>query len=328
LISSGVLYRIDAGKSIDMQVVTAFPQVDMNWDDLKLFLALARSGRLASAAQIVGQDATTVGRRLNRLERELETTLFEQAPSGHVLTERGSSLLKHAEMMEAAALGIQKVVDRDDGALSGSIRLSVSEGFGSRVIARQLPRFTNIYPRVGVDLIASSGFLNPSRREADIAIMLARPKAGPLVTRKLTDYRLGLYAQNDYIADARPLTTVGDLGRHRLIGYIPDLIYAPELRYLSEIDARLEASIRSSSINAQAELIASGAGIGILPCFMGDHTPGLVRLLAGEVEIQRSFWLVVHRDVRRIARIDLFIQWLVETMARLQPTMQGIGSTV
>ena len=299
----------------------------MNWDDLKLFLAVARSSRLASAAKVVGQDATTVGRRLQRLERELETTLFEQAPSGHVLTERGLALLEHAEMMEAAAFGIRKFVDNDAGALAGSIRLSVSEGFGINVVARELPQFTRIYPRVSVDLIASTGFLNPSRHEADIAVMLTRPKAGPLVTRKLTDYRLGLYALPAYLADAPPLNAIDDLARHRLVGYIPDMIYSPELRYLAEVDARLEASIRSSSINAQAELIASGAGCGILPCFIADRIPGLVRMLAPQVDIRRSFWLVVHRDVRRIARIDCFVDWLLTTMAQLQPMMLGSAGT-
>ena len=101
------------------------------------------------------------------------------------------------------------------------------------------------------------------------------------------------------------------------------MIYAPELRYLAEIDGRLDASIRSSSIVAQAELIAAGAGCGILPCFIGDQMPGLVRVLPEAVDIARSFWLVVHRDVRRIARIDRFIAWLDATIGDLKPLMLG-----
>jgi DNA-binding transcriptional LysR family regulator len=153
--------------------------------------------------------------------------------------------------------------------------------------------------------------------------MLARPKSGPLVARKLTDYHLGLYAHPDHLARTGPITTTADLMQHRLIGYVPDMIYAPELRYLAEIDGRLDASIRSSSIVAQAELIAAGAGCGILPCFIGDRVPGLVRVLPEAVDIQRSFWLVVHRDVRRIARIDRFIAWLDATIGALKPLMLG-----
>ncbi|KQN24277.1 LysR family transcriptional regulator [Sphingomonas sp. Leaf34] len=295
----------------------------MDWDDVRYFLALARAHRLGPAAKLLGQDATTVSRRLQRLERRLQTTLFEQTVAGYALTERGAALLEHAETMEASALGIQEVVGTDAGVLAGPIRLSVSEGFGSRILAPRLAAFTNQYPRIAIDLIASTGFLNPSRREADIAVMLARPKSGPLVARKLTDYHLGLYAHPDHLARSGPIATTADLMRHRLIGYVPDMIYAPELRYLAEIDSRLDASIRSSSIVAQAELIAAGAGCGILPCFIGDGVPGLVRVLPEAVDIQRSFWLVVHRDVRRIARIDRFIAWLDATIGDLKPLMLG-----
>ena len=113
------------------------------------------------------------------------------------------------------------------------------------------------------------------------------------------------------------------LTRQRLVGYVPDLIYAPELRYLAEVDERLEPAIRSSSITAQGRLIASGAGCGILPCFLGDATPGLVRLLRDEVAIERGFWLVVHRDMRRVARVEAFISWLRKTVADAQELLLG-----
>lgn len=294
----------------------------MNWDDVRLFLAVARAERLSAAAAMIGQDATTVSRRLKRLEQALEQRLFEQSPSGHVLTAHGARLLEQAERMEAAALGIQRTKTDVGAEIAGTIRLSASEGFGTRIIAPRLREFTARHPRVEIDLVASSGFLNPSRREADLAVMLARPKAGPLITRKLTDYRLGLYATADYLAAAPPLTDKAELVRHILVGYVPDQIYAPELRYLTEIDPRLEPSIRSTSINAQAEIVASGAGCGILPCFLADSLPGLVRVLP-ELFIQRSFWLVVPRDLRGIARIDQFVSWLVAEVEARRSVMMG-----
>lgn len=294
-----------------------------NWDDLRVFLALARSGTLASAARLVEQDATTVARRLQRLEAALKLTLFEHTPSGHALTEAGHRLLAHAEAMEAGARQVQQESEAEAGGLAGTLRVSVSEGFGTWIIATRLARFAQRHPGVAVDLIASSGFLNPSRREADIAIMLARPKGGPLIAAKLTDYRLGAYAARAYLAEAGAIGSIDELTRRRLTGYVPDLIYAPELRYLAEIDERLEPSLRSSSINAQAGLIARGAGVGILPCFIGDAMPGLVRVLAEEVAITRSFWLVVHRDVRRIARVEAFIAWLREEVAAAQGVLMG-----
>ena len=294
----------------------------MNWDDMRIFLALARSGTLAAAARAAGQDATTVARRIQRLEAALATTLFEHGPAGQSLTEGGHRLLAHAEAMEAGARAVQQQTE-EGAALGGTIRVSASEGFGTGFIAPRLAHFAERHPGVAVDLIASTGFLNPSRREADIAIMLARPRGGPLIAAKLTDYRLGVYAARAYLDATGPVESIDELTRRRLVGYVPDLIYAPELRYLAEVDERLEAAIRSSSITAQARLIASGAGCGILPCFLGDATPGLERLLITQVSIERGFWLVVHRDMRRVARVEAFIAWLRDEVVAAQPLLSG-----
>ena len=298
----------------------------MDWDDLRLFLSLARARRLGAAAKLSGQNATTVARRIRRLEARLQTTLFENSVSGYVLTEEGLTLLARVETIETEALAIGNAVGRDDRDLSGPIRVSVSEGFGSRVLAQRIASFTQRYPNVTVDLIASTGFLNPSRREADLAIMLSRPKSGPLVVRKLTDYRLGLYSGGSNLERQAEISTLEDLVDSPLIGYVPDLVYAPELNYLEEVDPRLRATIRSSSIIAQSELVLAGAGFGVLPCFIGDALPGLQRLLPSSVAVSRTFWLVVHRDVRRIARIERFIQWLDDTVAATRPLLLGSAS--
>ena len=294
----------------------------MNWDDLRLFLAVARAERLTAAAVIVGQDATTVSRRLKRLEQELQQRLFEHTPSGHILTEEGARLLEAAERMEAAALAVQRS-GTGFGDVTGSIRVSVSEGFGTHVVAPRLADFVARHPRVQVDLIASSGFLNPSRREADLAVMLARPKAGSLLTRKLTDYRLGLYATRAYLNARPPLQRPSQLIDHVLVGYVADQIYAPELRYLAEVEPRLQPALRSSSINAQAAMVESGAGCGILPCFIADPSASLVRVLPEMIDIQRSFWLVVPRDLRGVARVDRFVDWLLDQARALQPILLG-----
>jgi DNA-binding transcriptional LysR family regulator len=182
-----------------MQIGPAMLQPTMNWDDLRVFLALARSGTLAGAARSVGQDATTVSRRIARLELALGLTLFEHGTAGQTLTEGGHRLLAQAEAMEAGARAVQQQAEAGAG-LGGTIRVSVSEGFGTGFVAPRLAGFAERHPGIAVDLIASTGFLNPSRREADVAIMLARPKGGPLIAAKLTDYRLGVYAADAYLA--------------------------------------------------------------------------------------------------------------------------------
>ncbi len=288
----------------------------MNWDDLRIFLAVARTQKLSPAARSVGLDATTVSRRLDRLAADLGTTLFEQGSTGHVLTARGLQLLAHAEAIERSALAARSEVAGERGLLSGIVRVSVAEGFGTWVIARHLAEFHRANPNIIVELIASSGFLNPSRREADIAVMLTRPKTGPLVTRRLTDYRLQLYAAPAYLDRAPLLRSITDLHAHTLIGYVPDIVYSPALDYIAEFRPGTEPDIRSSSINAQHALAVAGAGICMLPQFIGDQDDRLRPVLHPDIELTRSFWLIVHKDVRQLARVASFVEWLLLLIAK------------
>lgn len=288
---------------------------DDDWNDYQAFLAVARSGQLARAGAAMGVDATTIGRRLRRLETRLGQTLLEQTREGQVLTEAGERILARVEDMARAVAAIGERPDAQGGP-SGTLRISVSEGFGSWFLAPHLPAFANANPRLAIDLVASSGFLSPSKREADIAVVLSRPRAGPLIAGKLSDYALRLYASPAYLARHGAPRQAAELAAgHRLVGYIPDLLYAPELRYLDEFHPGLVAPIRSSSINAQHHLIAAGAGIGVLPCFIGDADPALQAVLP-ERRIRRSFWVVTHRDTHALARVRAGKDWLVDTVQR------------
>jgi DNA-binding transcriptional LysR family regulator len=291
-----------------------------DWSDYQAFLAVARSGRLARAGQAMGVDATTMGRRLRRLEARVGQTLFEHTREGQVLTETGEVLLVAVEAMAKAAADIAESSGSIDGP-SGTLRISVSEGFGSWFLARHLPAFLAEFPNLALDLVANSGFLNPSRREADIAVVLSRPKVGPVMARKLADYALRLYASPSYLEAAGTPARPADLTHgFRLVGYIPDLIYAPELLYLDEIHAGLTANVRSSSINAQHQLLVAGAGIGVLPCFIGNADPGLVPVLP-EQRILRSFWLVTHKDNHQLAKIVAAKDWLIGLVTESRSTL-------
>ena len=297
----------------------------IDWSALQDFLAVARAGQIARAAAGLGVDATTVGRRLRRLEARLGRTLFEQTREGQVLTEAGEALLAQVEAMQRAADRID--ARPDSGALSGLLRVSVSEGFGTWLVAEHLHDFAAMHPGLTIDLVASSGFLSPSKREADVAVLLARPAQGPVVASKLSDYTLHLYASARYVAQHGAPTRSDLASRHRLVGYIPDLLYSPELRYLREVDGALAPQLRSSSINAQARLIASGAGVGVLPHFIARGDPALVRV-APDVTIRRAFWLVTHRDTRQLRRVRAFRAWLVDLVTRHRDALTGPAGAV
>ena len=286
-----------------------------DWNDFQAFLAIARAGQLARAAQMLGVDPTTMGRRLRRLETRTGTTLFEQTREGQILTEAGERMLAEVEAMEQAAARIAESAAGEAGP-SGLLRVSLSEGFGTWFVARYLREFTRSHPRLVVDIVASSGFLSPSKREADLAVTLSRPRAGPVIAGKLSDYSLRLYASRDYLDQFGVPQRAADLAAgHALVGYIPELVYAPELRYLDEIHPGLAATVRSSSINAQHRLVAAGTGLGVLPCFIGDYDPALVPVLP-ERRIKRSFWLVTHKDTHSLARVRAFKDWLTGLVAQ------------
>ena len=299
---------------------------DLDWTDLRVFLAVAEAGQIGLAAKSLGLDPTTLGRRLRRLEERLDATLFERTREGQTPTEAGTDLLARVEAMAEAARGIGEHSGSGTGP-SGILRISVSEGFGSQFLTGYLPQFARAHPRLTIELIANSGFLSPSKREADIAVMLSRPKAGPVLCRKLSDYRLRLFASSAYLARHGTPTHVRELAAdHTLVSYVPDLLYAPELNYLEDFHEGLIARVRSSSINAQLRLIAQGAGIGVLPQFIADTAPGLVPVCA-QHSITRSFWIVTHKDTQGLARVRAGKEWLLrcahEGRDRLLPATQG-----
>ena len=308
-----------------MQCTPATMQA-LDWNDLRAVLAVASAGQLARAGAAMGVDATTIGRRVRRVETSLGQTLFEHTREGQVVTEAGEALLAEIETMANAAGRIGDLQSAGEGP-AGNLRISLSEGFGTWFVANLIGEFSAAYPRLSLDLVASSGFLSPSKREADLAVTLSRPRAGPVIAGKLTDYALRLYASRSYSSHGDLLSEPGQLTcGHTLIGYIPDLLYAPELRYLTEFHPGLNAHVRSSSINAQYRLIASGMGIGVLPCFIGDADQSLVRVLP-EMSILRSFWLVTHKETQQLARVRAFKDWLIDAVQthqkRLLPGTRG-----
>ncbi|MDP3852885.1 LysR family transcriptional regulator [Phenylobacterium sp.] len=280
-------------------------QIMFDWDDLKVFIAAARTGSLTAAAQRLGVDAATVGRRVSRLESALKSTLLARSPAGLQLTAAGAQLLAIALDAETAMEAAAQVTRPD--VIAGTVRISAAEGFGGAILAPALPELAAARPGLRVELAASAGFLSPGRREVDMAITLSAPDEGRLIVEPLTPYQLALYAAPAYLARKPTPATVEALRSLDVVGYVDDLIYAPELRYLDEILPGLTPRLASSSIGAQREIVAGGGGIGVLPCFMAE---GLVRVLPDQVLLERRFWLSTHRDVHDTARLRAVRTWI------------------
>jgi len=276
---------------------------DFDWNHLRSFLTVARTGRLTISARKLGIDHTTLGRRIAGLEEALKVQLFERHPTGYRLTNAGERLLYSAEAMESIALNAQKQIGGEDLSVTGAVRIGAPEGFGTDFLASRIAALCRKHPQLEIQIVAMPRLFSLSKREADIAIGLSRPREGRLVTRKLIDYRLRLYASSNYLATVPPVHSVEDLRGCRFIGYIDDLIYSQQLDYLGEIANFLSPQLKSSNLIAQLNATIKGAGICVLPDFIALGREGLVPVLAGEISLIRSFWLITHADLRSLARI-------------------------
>jgi len=285
---------------------------DFDWSDLRFFLAVARAGKLTLAARHLGVEHSTVSRRLAALETTLGAKLFDRQPTGYVLTAPGERLMDTAEAMETLASSAQQDIGGADLGVSGTVRIGAPDGFGTFFLAPRIGALAALHPGLEIQLLAMPRLFSLSKREADIAISLSRPKEGRLHARKLTDYRLRLYAARSYLAANGPIESRAALLRHPFISYIDDLIYAPELDYAPLVAKELRPRLKSSSLVAQMMAIRSEAGIGVLPCFMGDLDEKLVRVLPDEVVLTRTFWLITHADMRDLARVKVAADFIAK----------------
>ena len=292
----------------------------MDWDDLRVFLAVARRESLSAAGKALRIDPATVGRRISRLEDSLGARLFVKSPQGYALTETGARLVPRAEAAEAALRGLDEAGETPEG-LTGQIRLGAPDGCANYLLPQVLAQMCDRHPGLEVQLVALPRVFNLSKREADMAIGVSRPEAGRLVVQKLTDYRLHLAASRHYLAAHPPIASRGDLKAHRLVGYIPDMIFDKELDYLAELGLAAPP-LASNSVSVQLNFLRAGAGVGVVHDFALPAAPDLQRILPDDISLTRSFWLIRHADDARVPRLTRFAEDLVRLcraeMARLE----------
>jgi DNA-binding transcriptional LysR family regulator len=264
------------------------------------------------AARRLGLDHTTVARRLTTLETAIGARLVDRSFRGARLTDAGSALLEHAEHMEAEALAAAAALGGGDQRPSGVVRLATPEAFGVWLVAPAVNELQARYPGIQLELIPQSRTVSLSKRDADLAVTLSRPPQGRLFAQKLVDYELGLFTSQAYLDANGPIDSLEALKSHPLVWYIDEMIDMPELRYMDQIIARPRIAFRSPSIVAQEAAVAGGLGLGVLHVFSASRQPGLVRVMADTVSIRRTYWLAVHADLRRLARIRAVHDFLLD----------------
>jgi DNA-binding transcriptional LysR family regulator len=283
--------------------------VQANWEDIRLFLAVARENSLSAAGKLLRLDPATLGRRMQRLEQSLQATLFVKSPQGYALTEAGASLLARAEVAERAMRSAVADLPQQTDQLTGQIRVGAPDGSANYLLPQVCAAIAEANPNLDVQIVALPRVFNLSRREADMAIAVSAPTAGRLVVQKITDYHLHLAASDAYLATHPPIRSVSDLAAHRIVGYIPDMIFDRELDYLAELGIT-RVPLSSNSVSVQVNLIRQGGGVGVAHDFSLAATPEVRRILSQDVSLKRTFYLVRHEDDRRNARLSRFAELL------------------
>jgi DNA-binding transcriptional LysR family regulator len=286
----------------------------MRWDDLRVFLAVARQGRLQVAGRTLGLDPTTAGRRVGALEAALGTRLFERSGEGYALTEAGQGLMAHAQAMEAVARTAGEEMSGRPDRLTGTVRIGAPDGAANYLLAEACDALSRDNPGLQVQLVVLPRIFALSRREADLAITVSPPTAGRLSVREIARYRLALYARADLVEGLGPVRTMADLGAVRGIGYISDMIFDRELDYHALLGREAEPALTSNSLIMQLTWCLRGAGICILPEFVARAHPELRMLLPEDVRLTRAFYLVRHQDDARVARINRMAEMVVDRM--------------
>ena len=288
----------------------------LDWNDVRALLAAAQAGSLSAAAEVTGISQPTLGRRIDALEAALGVTLFERGPRGMALTQSGADLLVHANAMEEAAARLSLAASGRAETLEGVVRITAPEVMSAFHLPAILTRLMAAEPGVEVELVASDRTENLLRREADIAIRMYRPTQADLITRKVTEMRLGLYASHGYIAEhGEP--TVEDFACHRMVGYDRNPIIVDWMRSEGLSPPPGFMRIRTDDQVTHWKLIVAGAGLGPNQRAVGDAEPGVRRILEDIPMPTLPVWLTVHEELKTSALIRRVYDFLAEELSAL-----------
>lgn len=287
----------------------------MDWDDARVFLAVARNGSLRAAGRSLGLSQPTVGRRLSAFETSFGgPALFDRLPDGLRLNPAGDALLPAVEQIEIAALAVERRRAAASPVLSGTVRVSVGE-WAASFLARHLGR-TGAKPLpegITIELVESQQTANLARREADLAVRHHPPEGGDLHVAKLGEFACAVYRR------------IGS-GSNAWVTYTEEQAHYPTARWVLQRVREGDDPIvlRASTGTMHLAAIRAGAGRGIQPCFIGDYDPLLERLTAPIPEIAAEYWVIVHRDLRHAACVRAVIDWIRQLFADQRDALAGV----
>jgi DNA-binding transcriptional LysR family regulator len=289
---------------------------DLDWEDVRYFVALARHGTLSATARGLRVNHATVARRVTSLETLLGRALFERRSDGYVLTAEGKAVLDEASAMDEAALSVLRRLDAGTE-LSGLVRLTAGRVLAENFLIDRLHGLHERYPAIDLELIGDARLMSLARREADIALRFGSPKDSDLVARRVARIAFGLYASPAY----RDKLDAGD--PPALIGYDEDSDFIAEAAWLARQFGDRRFAFRTNSQAMQGAAARAGYGVALLPRYLAADDPGLVQVSLGERLPERDVWLLIRRDLTKVPRVRAVADYLIAMFRREQRLLAG-----
>ncbi len=291
-------------------------------DDLLVLLAVGRTGTYTTAAEELGLNHTTISRRIAALEQSMGGRVLARVGGGWELTDLGREALAAAEAVESAVRSL--AVDADGRrALEGVVRISATDGFSAYIAAPAAAAVQRTHPKVSVEIVAATRRATQQRSGLDIEVVVGEPTVRRAKALRLGDYCLGLYGSHDYLDEYGTPTSIADLQRFPLVYFIDSMLQVDDLDLATSFAPAMRESVTSTNVFVHVEATRASAGIGLLPCFMADRHPDLVRVLADSVSICLTYWLVTRAETLRRPEVAAVIDAITARVADQRDVLLG-----
>ncbi|WP_457972735.1 LysR family transcriptional regulator [Arthrobacter sp. D1-17] len=300
--------------------------MEANPDDLLVLLAVSRSAKFTTAAQSLGLNHTTVSRRIAALEKALGGRVLSRAAGGWELTELGAQAVIVAEQVEAAVRTLGPA-GRPPDPVTGVVRMTATDGFSAYIAAPAVAKLRRDHPGLSVEIVTVTRRALQQRSGLDIEVVVGEPQVHRAEAFRLGEYVLGMYASRSYLAENGIPDSVEALAAHPLVYFVDSMLQVDDLDAPRRLVPAMRDGVSSTNVFVHVEATRAGAGIGFLPCFMGDRHEDLVRLLPGNFAERLPYWMVLRPDSMRRPAVAAVVQAVQDEVAARRAMLLGRPGT-
>lgn len=305
----------------------------LSWDDLYVFLVLRREATFAAAARVLGVDATTVSRRLTRLEAQLGAKLFQRSAEALVPTREAESILDSVELMERQAGRVASEIAGRDALVEGLVRVAATPQFARSFLFPRLAPLRAKYPLLQIEIVSGQRRADLTRDEADLALRFQIPGAGApaetsshveIQSKRLAAFPIGVYASREYIARAGRPSNAHAMRGHDVVLPNDDAPYTPGRAWVERVRSLGRASIRVD-VASTAAAVSAGFGVGAIVGIYAEEMSNLVAITPPAAVDERELWILMPSDLVRVARVRVVWDFLVDLATRASPPRDEVG---